>query len=123
MIAAVYGVPDTQAGDQAMAALIFREGAVFDGAAFATWLDGLENIGPKWRPRYLRLAAELPSTGTNKVIKRRLVHEKFRRDRVGDDEMFVRGRGEDVYRAFGSDDESAVRDEIVSAGRERFYDL
>ena len=123
VIAAVYGVPDTQAGDQAMAALIFREGAVFDGAAFATWLDGLENIGPKWRPRYLRLATELPSTGTNKVIKRRLVHEKFRRDRVGDDEMFVRGRGEDVYRAFGSDDESAVRDEFVSAGRERFYDL
>lgn len=123
VIAAVYGVPDSQAGDQAMAALILRKGASFDGSAFAAWLDSLDNIGPKWRPRYVRLAAELPSTGTNKVVKRRLVHDKFRRDRVGKDDLYVRGRGEDVYRPFVADDESLVRDEFVGAGRERFYDL
>lgn len=123
VIAAVYGVPDSQAGDQAMAALILRKGTSFDGSAFAAWLDSLDNIGPKWRPRYVRLAAELPSTGTNKVVKRRLVHDKFRRDRVGKDDLYVRGRGEDVYRPFVADDESLVRDEFVGAGRERFYDL
>jgi fatty-acyl-CoA synthase len=123
VIAAVYGVPDEQAGDQVMAALVLRPGADFDGAAFAAWLDGLDDIGPKWRPRYLRIARSLPTTGTNKVLKRALVHEKVRRDRVGDDPLWVRGRGEDAYRPFTAEDEDALRAGMVRAGRERFWDL
>jgi hypothetical protein len=71
----------------------------------------------------VRVASELPTTGTNKVVKRTLVHQKFRRDRVGDDRLFVRERGEDAFREFDLDDETALRAAFVRAGRERFWDL
>jgi fatty-acyl-CoA synthase len=124
MLAAVYGVPDDQAGDQVMAALVLREGTVFDPEGFARWVDGQPDLGPKWRPRYVRVAVHgLPSTATNKVVKRVLVHHKFRSDRVDGDVVFVRGRGEDAYRPFVVDDEKALHDAFVTAGRERFWDL
>ncbi len=123
VLTSVYGVPDEQAGDQVMAALVLRPDATFDPVAFAEWVDGLADVGPKWRPRYVRIATNLPTTGTNKVVKRSLVHQKYRRDRVGDDPLFVRARGEAHYRPFGAGDEAALREAMVRAGRERFWDL
>ena len=123
VLAAVYGVADDQAGDQVMAGLVLREGAEFDPEAFAKWLDAQEAVGPKWRPRYVRVMQEPPTTGTNKIIKRTLVHQKFRSDRTGGDAIFVRGRGEDVYRPFTEADESALRESFVHHQRERFWDL
>jgi fatty-acyl-CoA synthase len=124
MLAAVYGVADEQAGDQVMAALVLRGGAVFDPDGFARWVDEQPDLGPKWRPRYVRIAQYgLPSTATNKIVKRTLVHQKFRSDRTEGDALFVRGRGEDVYRPFTVDDETALHDAFVTAGRERFWDL
>jgi fatty-acyl-CoA synthase len=121
--AAVYGVPDTQAGDQAMACVLLRDGTSFDGAAFAAWLDAQEDLGPKWRPRYVRVTAEMPTTGTNKIVKRQLAREKFRRDLIGADALYVRERDAAAYRSFGPDDEAAIRDGLVATGRERFWDL
>ena len=123
VIAAVYGVPDEQAGDQVMAAVVLRDGARFDGGAFGAWIDRLDDVGPKWRPRYLRLSRELPTTGTNKVLKRTLVRQKFRSDQVGDDDVWVRLRGEDAYRPFTPDDEAELRAAFARAGRERFWEL
>jgi len=80
-------------------------------------------VGPKWRPRYLRLSRELPTTGTNKVLKRTLVRQKFRSDQVGDDDVWVRLRGEDAYRPFTPDDEAELRAAFARAGRERFWEL
>jgi fatty-acyl-CoA synthase len=121
--AAVYGVPDIQAGDQAMACLVLRDDAGFDPVAFASWLDGQEDLGPKWRPRYIRVTAQMPTTGTNKIVKRQLAREKFRRDLVADDALYVRDRGEAAYRPFTAEDEGAVRDELTVNGRQRFWDL
>jgi fatty-acyl-CoA synthase len=123
VLAAVYGVADDQAGDQVMAGLVLREGAAFDPEAFAKWLDAQEAVGPKWRPRYVRIMREPPTTGTNKIIKRTLVHQKFRSDRTDGDAIFVRGRGEDVYRPFTAADEGALRESFVHHQRERFWDL
>jgi fatty-acyl-CoA synthase len=123
VMAAAHGVPDEQAGDQVMASLLLRDETSFDPEGFATWIDGLPDMGPKWRPRYVRLASELPMTGTNKVLKRNLVHEKVRRDRVGDDAVFVRERGEATYRPFTDEDEHRLRERLRQAGRERFWDL
>ena len=123
VLAAVYGVPDDQAGDQVMAGLVLADGAAFDPAAFAEWLDAQEGIGPKWRPRYVRIVRDPPTTGTNKIVKRTLVHQKFRADRVGGDPCFVRGRGEQEYRAFSDADESELHASFVRHGRERFWDL
>ena len=123
VLAAVYGVPDDQAGDQAMAGLVLADDAAFDPVQFAKWLDAQDAIGPKWRPRYVRVLREPPTTGTNKIVKRTLVHQKFRHDRVGGDALFVRGRGEDAYRPFTEDDERSLHDSFVHYKRERFWDL
>ncbi|MCX7619902.1 MAG: hypothetical protein N2037_03530 [Acidimicrobiales bacterium] len=124
VVAVAYGVPDAHAGDQVMAALVLREGVRFDGAAFARWLDQLEDLGPKWRPRYVRIVVgDLPMTGTNKVVKRVLVHQKYRRDRVGNDELWIRERGDATYRPFTNSDETALREAMIAAGRERFWEL
>ena len=123
VLAAVYGVPDDQAGDQVMAGLVLSENEQFDGAAFAKWLDTQDAIGPKWRPRYVRILRDPPTTGTNKIVKRTLVHQKFRHDRVMEDELFVRGRDEPEYRAFTVDDERALHDSFVKYQRARFWDL
>lgn len=146
VLAAVYGVPDAQAGDQVMAGLVLDSDAAgdpggsgdpggprepngpgnpggFDGARFAAWLDALASIGPKWHPRYIRILRTPPTTGTNKIVKRALVHEKFRSDRCGGDPIFVRLRGESGYRPFGESDEDALRAEFTRNARERFWDL
>jgi fatty-acyl-CoA synthase len=123
VVAPVYGVPDDQAGDQVMVGLVLRDGAAFDAEEFAHWLDRQEAIGPKWRPRFVRILLDPPTTGTNKIVKRTLVHQKIRSDRTGDDPVFVRGRGEPVYRPFDEDDERALHNSFVKHGRERFWDL
>ena len=123
VVAAVYGVPDEQAGDQVMVALVLHDGAVFDPLAFARFVDGQPDLGPKWRPRYVRVGRVLPQTATNKVLKRTLVHEKFRCDRVGGDDLWVRERGADAFHRFAPDDEAALRKRFEAAGRTRFWDL
>lgn len=119
----VYGVPDIDAGDQVMATLVPRPGAEFDPAGLAAWLDAQADLSPKWRPRYVRLTAALPTTPTNKVLTRTLVHEKFRADRVGGDAVYVRGRGEDAYRRFDAEAESRLRQAFADAGRISAWDL
>jgi fatty-acyl-CoA synthase len=123
LFSAVYGVPDVAAGDQAMATVVLRDGATFDPATFASWIDAQADLGPKWRPRYLRVTAAMPTSPTNKILKRVLVHDKYRPDRTGGDPLWVRDRGEPVYRPFDDVEAQAVHDELVTAGRERFWDL
>lgn len=72
---AVYAVPDESVGDQVMAAIVLRDGAEFEPREFEKFLDGQSDLGTKMRPRYLRVATELPSTATNKILKRDLVRE------------------------------------------------
>ena len=122
VLASVYGVPDDQAGDQVMAGLVVSDEG-FDPSAFTEWLDAQEAIGPKWRPRYLRLLHDPPTTGTNKIVKRTLVHQKFRLSVIGDDEVYVRERGAPEYRRFTADDERTLHESFVAYGRERFWDL
>ena len=123
VLAVAYGVPDAEAGDQLTAGLVLAEGAAFDPAGFASWLDAHPDVGPKWRPRYVRVLRDPPTTGTNKIVTRELARQKLRRDLVGDDELFVRDRGAASYRPFTPDDERALHEALVANGRERFWDL
>jgi fatty-acyl-CoA synthase len=100
-----------------------REGADFDGAAFVSWLDRQPDLGPKWQPRFIRIADELPSTPTNKILTRTLVRERFRSDRVGGDRVYVRERGADAFRRFEPGDEAALRSRFESSGRGGAWDL
>jgi fatty-acyl-CoA synthase len=67
--ALVYPVPDPRTGDQVMCAVEMKDGAEFDPEAFASFLDAQPDLGTKWRPRFVRVVDEVPTTGNNKVTK------------------------------------------------------
>ena len=70
---AVYPVPDDFVGDQVMAAVVLRDGAELTPAAFEGFLRAQRDLSPKGWPRYLWIAEDLPSTATNKILKRELI--------------------------------------------------
>jgi fatty-acyl-CoA synthase len=70
---AVYPVPDEHVGDQVMAAIVLHDGATLTPAEFSEFLGHQPDLSPKAWPRHVWIAARLPSTATNKVIKRELV--------------------------------------------------
>ncbi|MCZ4500187.1 MAG: acyl-CoA synthetase [Marmoricola sp.] len=70
--ACVYAVPDANVGDQLMATLVLRDDAVLDPAGFEAFLADQPDLSAKAWPRYVRLATEVPTTATNKVLKRTL---------------------------------------------------
>ncbi len=71
-IAAVYAVPNWDVGDDVMATLLLAPGASFEALDLASFLDTQPDMGTKWWPRYLRVATEMPTTASNKIIKREL---------------------------------------------------
>jgi fatty-acyl-CoA synthase len=73
--AAVYAVADESVGDQVMAAIVLNDGQALDPDAFEAFLDAQPDLSPKARPRFVRIAADLPSTATHKVLKRHLIAE------------------------------------------------
>lgn len=123
MLCAAYGVPDPEAGDRVMMALVLQPGAVFDPETFAAWLDSQADLSPKWRPTHLRISSAIPTSPTNKVLTRTLVHQKYRPDLVGDDRLWVRPRGETAYLPFGPTEADELRARLESFGRGRFWDL
>lgn len=70
--AAVYAVPDEQVGDQVMAAIVLRDGVALTPEEFGRFLAGQRDLSPKAWPRYVWLTDRLPTTATNKIIKREL---------------------------------------------------
>lgn len=69
---AVYAVPDEHVGDQVMAALVLRDDATLSPTELEAFLAAQSDLSPKAWPRFVRIAADLPSTATNKVLKREL---------------------------------------------------
>jgi fatty-acyl-CoA synthase len=123
MLASAYGVPAPDSGDQVMVAVVLRDGAAFDSASFAAWLDAQADLSPKWQPRFVRVSDALPTTPTNKILTRTLVHEKFRSDRVHGDPVYLRARGQAQFHLFGEEDESSLRDAFTTHGRGAAWDL
>lgn len=70
---AVYAVPDDRVGDQVMAALVLRDGTRLEPDEFATFLAAQPDLSPKAWPRHVRINAGLPTTATNKILKRALM--------------------------------------------------
>jgi fatty-acyl-CoA synthase len=72
---AVYAVPDEHVGDQIMAAIVLNDGAELTPEEFEAFLGAQTDLSPKAWPRYVRLADDLPTTATHKVLKRELAAE------------------------------------------------
>ncbi|MBX3023567.1 AMP-binding protein [bacterium] len=115
LLVSVYGVPDPEAGDQVMAAIVLRPGAHFDAAAFSRFLDAHRGLPPRWRPMFLRIASQLPMTATNKILKRTLRREKFLLDRVADP-LYWRPRGAETFAPFTAADLQTLRTRFANAG-------
>ena len=58
-----------------MAAMVLRDGASLSEAEFEAFLADQADLSPKAWPRFVRIAADLPSTATNKILKRELIAE------------------------------------------------
>ncbi|BBZ68231.1 acyl-CoA synthetase [Mycolicibacterium insubricum] len=70
---AVYPVPDELVGDAVMAAIVLRDGAELTPEELAEFLAAQPDLSPKAWPRHVWLAPDLPSTATNKILKRELI--------------------------------------------------
>lgn len=114
--AGVYGVPDPRSGDQVMAAVEVADPASFDVAGFAEYLIGQDDLGSKGFPRFLRVSADLPATGSNKVLKRTLQAQRWHTD---DPVHRWSGRGRPQYRLMTADDRAALDAEFARYGREQ----
>jgi fatty-acyl-CoA synthase len=119
---AVYAVPDPVAGDQVMAAVELGPGVDPAGlsAGFARFLSLQPDLGTKMPPRFVRLVARMPVTGTHKTAKTGLREERW--DDVGDDVVLWRpyGRaaeGELVYRPFTGGDRQKLAALFAEHGR------
>lgn len=114
--AAVFGVPDPRSGDQVMAAIEVADPAAFDLAGFTAFLAAQRDLGAKGIPRLLRVSADLPVTGSNKVLKRALQTQAWRTD-----EPVYRwaGRGGPDYRLMTDSDKRALAEEFTAHGRQR----
>ena len=84
---AVYAVPDEHVGDQVMAAIVLQDGARLEPAELEAFLAAQPDLSAKAWPRFVRIAADLPSTATNKVLKRELAAQGAT---AGDGELWVR---------------------------------
>ena len=68
----VYAIPDEHVGDQVMAAIVLQDNADLTPEEFGQFLAGQPDLSPKAWPRYVWLTDRLPTTATNKVLKREL---------------------------------------------------
>ncbi|MFZ3497811.1 AMP-binding protein [Streptomyces sp. 5.8] len=110
---AVYAVPDEVAGDQVMAAVALREGAVFSPQGFASFLAAQPDLGTKMAPRYVRVVGAMPTTATNKVHRVSLRAEAFRTT----DPVWWRPPGEDAYRRLEAEDLTGLLAAYEAQGR------
>lgn len=112
-LAAVYAVPNSDVGDDVMAALVLTSSETFDADEFERFLAAQADLGTKWAPRYLRVAQSLPSTQTNKILKRALREERWECA----DPVWIRGT-DGSYRALGKAEVESIREAFRERSRE-----
>ena len=110
---AVYGVPDARTGDQVMAAIELRDGRAFDADAFPEFLDTQPDLGTKWAPRFVRVVAALPVTGTQKIDKQPLRAQQW----YGSDRIWWRPDARESFRPLTDGDIATLEQEFARHGR------
>ncbi|MBV6424126.1 MAG: Long-chain-fatty-acid--CoA ligase FadD17 [Steroidobacteraceae bacterium] len=112
-VAAAYAVPDPLVGDQLMVALELAPGAPLEPGELRRFLESQDDLGSKWLPRFVRISAHLPTTATNKVLKRQLRREGWRCD----DPVWWRRERQDPFRPLGAGDIAALEADFAARGR------
>lgn len=104
-----------------MAAIEVADPARFDMDTFAKYLNEQDDLGSKGTPRFLRVSASLPVTGSNKVLKRELQADKWHTG-----ELVYRWVGRPVgnrvpdFQLMTEDAKRALDDEFTQYGRQRY---
>lgn len=96
---AVYAVPDPHVGDQVMAAMVLQDDARLEPADLEGFLADQPDLSTKAWPRFVRIAPDLPSTATNKVLKRELAAQG---PTAGDGVLWVRAERGTAYTPAGA---------------------
>jgi fatty-acyl-CoA synthase len=109
----VFAVPDPRTGDQVMAAVELRPDAAFDAEAFAEFLTAQGDLGTKWSPTYVRVAAAIPVTGTGKLDRKSL---RAHRWQTTDPVWWKPGRALE-YVPMTNEDMKKIEEEFEAAGR------
>jgi fatty-acyl-CoA synthase len=112
-VAPVFAVPDPRTGDQVMCALELRGDASFAPEAFTAFLDEQADLGTKWRPRFVRIVTEIPTTGNSKVAKQVLRRAAW----ATTDPVYVRDGASTVYRPLTAADVRALEQQFADNGR------
>ncbi|GJF16738.1 putative fatty-acid-CoA ligase FadD [Mycolicibacterium cyprinidarum] len=112
--AAAYAVPDPRSGDQVMAAVEVADPDAFDVEKFAAYLVTQDDLGAKGIPRLIRVSADLPVTGSNKVLKRDLQAQRWH---TVEPVFRWAGRGRPEYRRMTDGDRRALDAEFAAHGR------
>ncbi|WP_030175335.1 AMP-binding protein [Spirillospora albida] len=115
--AVVFAVPDPRSGDQVMAAIEVPDGVAFADLDFAAFLAAQPDLGTKGAPRFVRVSASLPTTGSGKLARKQLQIEGWR---TGDPVYRWIGRGAPAYVQMTADDKAELRAEFAANGRLRF---
>ena len=108
VLAAVFAVPATDVGDEAMATLQLAPGVEFDARAFDEFLARQPDLGVKWVPRYVRITTALPVTATAKILKRQLRAERWECA----DPMWWRPARDQPLRRLTADDVRSIRHHV-----------
>jgi fatty-acyl-CoA synthase len=114
VIAAVYAVPSPDVGDDVMVSLHVRDVDAFDADEFCAWFASQSDASPKWLPKYVRVTDGLPSTQTQKVLKRVLRREHWE----SEDPVWWRPERGESFRLLTSDDRRALRETFAQRNRE-----
>ncbi|GAA0727403.1 AMP-binding protein [Dactylosporangium roseum] len=112
-LAPVFAVPDPRTGDQVMCVLELRGGASFDPEAFTAFLDEQADLGTKWRPRFVRIVAEIPTTGNSKVAKQVLRRAAW----ATTDPVYIRDGASTAYRPLTAADVRDLEQQFADNGR------
>ncbi len=117
-LAAAYGAPCAVSDELVMVAVRIREGAEFDPQDFFKYCDNQVSSGSmdkKWFPDFVRLVSEFEFTGTQKILVRNLKQVHFDLNRLKDEPIFWRERGDTSYKPLTQEDYAQLRAEFEKA--------
>ncbi len=118
VLAAAYGVPCAVSDELVMAALKLRRGARFDAKAFFDFCEELVTKGGmdrKWFPDFVRVVDEFEYTQTEKILVRNLKKVHFDRNRLPEEPLYWRRRGDAAFRPLTAEDYAGIRRTFAAA--------
>jgi fatty-acyl-CoA synthase len=115
-LAVAFGVPCAVSDELVMAAIKVRPGSRFDPKAFFDWCEGQVQGGSmdrKWFPDFVRVVDDFQYTETQKVLVRNYKKVHFDLNRISDDSIYWRRRGDDTFKPLRREDYEALREEFA----------